>query len=93
MKAHAMTLAQRVLVTLGVSDAMLLIAHHRDKSESFTKKGPGRRHLACPVIRRNDKADVKCGTGRLRVGHDQSYRDMVISQSLRGRAEFAVWAA
>lgn len=38
-----LNLAQRLLVALGVDD-LLLVAHERRVNDSFTKKGPGRKH-------------------------------------------------
>lgn len=38
------TLAQRLLIALGVDHAKVLLGHHREKSATHTKRGPGRRH-------------------------------------------------
>lgn len=38
------TLAQRLLLALGLEPQAILLGHKSDKSPSFTKKGPGRKH-------------------------------------------------
>lgn len=38
------TLAQRLLIALGVDPQKVLMGHLVGRSESHTKKGPGRKH-------------------------------------------------
>ena len=37
------TLAQQLLIAMGVPAQTVLFQHHKDKSASHTKKGPGRK--------------------------------------------------
>ena len=37
-------LAQQLLMAIGVDHTVVMLGHHRDKSPSNTKKGPGRKH-------------------------------------------------
>ena len=37
-------LAQQLLMALGVDHTVVMLGHHREKSPSNTKKGPGRKH-------------------------------------------------
>ena len=39
-----LNLAQNLLLTLGVDPQVVLIGHLQEKSRSYTKKGPGRKH-------------------------------------------------
>jgi hypothetical protein len=41
---RAPTLAQRILIALGVDPQKVLMGHLVGKSKSHTKKGPGRTH-------------------------------------------------
>lgn len=50
-----MNLAQRLANAMGFHP-ILLIAHARGKSPSFTKKGPGRKHRAGKPTRRLQRA-------------------------------------
>lgn len=38
------TAAQRLLLALGVDHTKVFLGHTQDKSPSYTKKGPGRKH-------------------------------------------------
>lgn len=38
------TLAQQILLALGVPDTFVFLAHKKGKSRSHTRKGPGRVH-------------------------------------------------
>lgn len=38
--------AQRLLIALGMDDQVVMLGHYREKNRSFTKKGPGRRHIS-----------------------------------------------
>lgn len=38
--------AQRILLALGVQHVAVFLGHHREKSRSHTKKGPGRMHVS-----------------------------------------------
>ena len=38
------TLAQQILLALGVPDTLVFLAHKKGKSRSHTRKGPGRIH-------------------------------------------------
>lgn len=40
-----LTTAQQLLIALGVHPDLVLLAHHIGRSETNTKKGPGRRHV------------------------------------------------
>lgn len=39
-----LNIAQRILIALGVDKDRILVGHYREKFESYTKKGPGRKH-------------------------------------------------
>ena len=41
---NRLTLAQMMLIAMGVEGAKVMLGHHKEKSAQFRKKGPGRKH-------------------------------------------------